>query len=88
MKAAENHGRVLKTPEPVILFTNFGDSALEFEDDIAIIAYNQLAVGLYATDGRRGHVVAVEEAARTGCATWVALTAGPDADLLSPIEMA
>lgn len=30
-KAAENHGRVLESPEPVVLFTNFGDNSLEFE---------------------------------------------------------
>lgn len=33
-------------------------------------------------------VVAVEEAVRTGVTTWVALTAGPNADLLTPREMA
>lgn len=31
--------------------------------------------------------VAVEEAARTGVETWVALTAGPDADLMTPAAM-
>jgi S-methylmethionine-dependent homocysteine/selenocysteine methylase len=31
--------------------------------------------------------VAVEEGARTGLPTWVALTAGPSADLLSPEQM-
>ena len=30
-KAAQNHGRVLPNPEPVVLFANFGDNALEFE---------------------------------------------------------
>jgi S-methylmethionine-dependent homocysteine/selenocysteine methylase len=33
-------------------------------------------------------VVAVQESARTGVETWVALTAGPRAGLLSPTEMA
>jgi S-methylmethionine-dependent homocysteine/selenocysteine methylase len=33
-------------------------------------------------------VVAVEEAARTGLETWVALTAGPLASLMTPAEMA
>jgi S-methylmethionine-dependent homocysteine/selenocysteine methylase len=33
-------------------------------------------------------VVATEEAARTGVETWVALTAGPEADLLSPEQVA
>lgn len=28
---AENHGRVLKSPEPKVLFTDFGDSSLQFE---------------------------------------------------------
>jgi S-methylmethionine-dependent homocysteine/selenocysteine methylase len=32
-------------------------------------------------------VVAVEEAARTGVETWVALTGGPDANLLDPAAM-
>jgi S-methylmethionine-dependent homocysteine/selenocysteine methylase len=32
-------------------------------------------------------VVAVEEAVRTGAATWVALTAGPDASLMAPAAM-
>ena len=27
---AENHGRILKSPEPKVLFTNFGDSSLDF----------------------------------------------------------
>lgn len=27
---AENHGRVLKSPDPRVFFTNFGDSSLEF----------------------------------------------------------
>ncbi|MCA9312591.1 MAG: mechanosensitive ion channel [Phycisphaerales bacterium] len=30
-KAAEDHGRVLKSPEPIVLFADFGDSALVFE---------------------------------------------------------
>lgn len=30
MKAVEEHGKVLKRPEPVVIFENFGDSALEF----------------------------------------------------------
>ena len=33
-------------------------------------------------------IVAVQEAARTGVETWVALTAGPSANLLTPSEMA
>jgi S-methylmethionine-dependent homocysteine/selenocysteine methylase len=33
-------------------------------------------------------IVAVEEAVRTGLPTWLALTAGPDANLLTPAEMA
>jgi S-methylmethionine-dependent homocysteine/selenocysteine methylase len=32
-------------------------------------------------------VVAVEEAARTGVRTWVALTAGPEAELMTPARM-
>ncbi|TWT96428.1 homocysteine S-methyltransferase family protein [Neorhodopirellula pilleata] len=32
-------------------------------------------------------ITAVEAAMTTGCPVWIALTAGPDADLLSPIEM-
>jgi S-methylmethionine-dependent homocysteine/selenocysteine methylase len=32
-------------------------------------------------------VVAVEEAVRTGVATWLALTAGPDSNLLTPAQM-
>lgn len=28
---AENHGRILKSPEPKVLFTNFGESSLDFE---------------------------------------------------------
>lgn len=32
-------------------------------------------------------LVAVEEAVRTGRETWVALTAGPDANLMTPAEM-
>ena len=32
-------------------------------------------------------IVAVEEAVQTGLETWLALTAGPNADLLSPQEM-
>ncbi len=30
-QAANEHKSVLKTPEPLVLFTNFGDSALEFK---------------------------------------------------------
>jgi len=30
IQAAEEHNSVLKTPPPLVLFTNFGDSALEF----------------------------------------------------------
>jgi small-conductance mechanosensitive channel len=30
-RAVAEHGRVLETPEPVVLFKDFGDSALEFE---------------------------------------------------------
>lgn len=33
-------------------------------------------------------IVAVEEAIRTGCETWIAFTAGPDANLMTPKEMA
>ncbi len=33
-------------------------------------------------------LIAVEEAVRTGCPTWVSFTAGPHADLLSPQAMA
>ena len=29
--AVSEHGLVLKSPEPVVLFKNFGESALEFE---------------------------------------------------------
>jgi len=29
--AAAEHGRVLKSPEPIVLFKNFGDNSLEFE---------------------------------------------------------
>ena len=28
---AENHGRVMKSPEPKVLFTNFGESSLDFQ---------------------------------------------------------
>jgi len=31
LKAAEEHGKVLKDPEPFVLFTEFGDNALIFE---------------------------------------------------------
>ena len=31
MKAANNHKEVLKMPEPTVLFTNFGDSSLDFK---------------------------------------------------------
>jgi small-conductance mechanosensitive channel len=30
-KAVEDHGKILKTPEPVVLFSDFGDNALKFE---------------------------------------------------------
>jgi len=33
-------------------------------------------------------LIAVEEAVRTGTETWVAFTAGPEADLLTPAQMA
>ena len=35
----------------------------------------------------REGLVAVEEAVATGLPTWVAFTAGPDADLLTPLEL-
>lgn len=31
MKAVKEHGKVLKQPEPVVLFSEFGDNALVFE---------------------------------------------------------
>ncbi|KAB8152502.1 mechanosensitive ion channel [Kordia sp. TARA_039_SRF] len=31
IQAAENHKEVIKTPEPTVLFTNFGDSSLDFK---------------------------------------------------------
>ncbi len=31
LEAANNHEHILKYPEPLVLFTNFGDSALEFK---------------------------------------------------------
>jgi small-conductance mechanosensitive channel len=31
LKAAGEHGKVLKEPEPFVLFTDFGDNALIFE---------------------------------------------------------
>lgn len=37
---------------------------------------------------RREALVAVEEALRTGAPTWLALTSGPEASLLSPVEIA
>lgn len=30
-KSAASHGRVLKSPDPIVLFENFGDNSLEFE---------------------------------------------------------
>jgi small-conductance mechanosensitive channel len=30
-KAADDHGKILKTPEPMVLFSDFGDNALVFE---------------------------------------------------------
>lgn len=65
------------------------DSRLEHRELADLLAEAGCDLLLCETFPHLGEaVVAVEESARTGIETWVALTAGPEANLLSPSEMA
>lgn len=44
LRIAQNHGLVLKNPEPVVYFTNFGESSLDFELAVWVESQNMLNV--------------------------------------------
>lgn len=50
LQAATNHPSVLETPEPVVLFTNFGESSLDFK--LVFTLSNSFEAGLPKSDIR------------------------------------
>ncbi len=65
------------------------DAREEHREFAAVLADAGCDVLLCETFPHPGEaIVAVEEAVRTGVETWVALTAGPDANLMTPQAMA
>lgn len=51
-KSAASHGRVLKSPDPIVLFKNFGDNSLEFEVHFWIQMRSQMDQRIIESDLR------------------------------------